>query len=160
MCEISLRNLTRADRTYFSKWWRDKTLLRLTSGNSRRISDREVDTYFEKMLQTKTDFHFLVVRGRDVIGHATLVKRRGGWYETQIIIGEKRNWGKGYGADAIRQLVARAKRNGITNIFLEVRPENLRAIRAYEKSGFRKAGMKYYPANTHLPQTVRMVLRH
>lgn len=37
------------------------------------------------------------------------------------------------------------------------RPDNTRAIKAYEKCGFKKAGIKKYPKNKYLPQTLKMV---
>jgi RimJ/RimL family protein N-acetyltransferase len=86
------------------------------------------------------------------------LKRKDNWHETQIIIGEKEYWGRDYGTEAIRQLIKKAKSKEILKIYLEVRPDNIRAIRAYEKCGFQKAGLKKYPRNKYLPSTLRMEL--
>lgn len=158
MSLISLRKLKPSDIKYFSQWWRDKDLLRLTSGRLRCISDKEVEKYFLKMIKSKTDYHFIITLNKRAIGHISLVKRRNNWYETQIIIGEKKYWGKGYGSKAIKQLIKKAKIKEINKIFLEVRPNNIRAIRAYEKCGFIKAGFKKYPKNKYLPETLKMIL--
>lgn len=87
------------------------------------------------------------------------MKRKNGWYETQIIIGEKKYWNKNYGTKAIQLLIKKAKKLGILKIYLEVRPNNLRAIATYEKCGFKKSRIKKYPKNKYLPETLRMELK-
>ena len=151
MPKITLKKIKPADKNHFAKWWRDKTLLKLTSGILKPISDKEITKYFFAILQNKNDYHFLIRADKKVIGHVSLVKRNGNRYETQIIIGEKKYWNKGYGAKAIKILMNKAKRLGIPKIFLEVRPTNLRAIKAYEKCGFIKSGVKKYPKNRNKP---------
>src|SRR3989344_8047923 len=157
--KLSLRKIKITDERYFSKWWRDKELLALTSGILESITDENVKKYFLALLHSKDDYHFLILLDRNVIGHISLTKRDNQWYETQIIIGDKEYWGKGYGTKAIQLLLEKAKKLKIKNIYLEVRPDNARAISAYENSGFVKAGVREYPENEHLPQTIRMELR-
>ena len=159
MPKISLRKIKLSDKRYFAKWWRDKKLLKLTSGILKFIPDKEVGKYFLAMIKNKKDHHFMITLGKKVIGHISLAKRRNGWYETQIIIGEKEYWNKGYGAKAIQLLIQKTKRLGISKIYLEVRPNNIRAIGAYEKCGFQKAGIKKYPKNKYLPEILKMELR-
>ncbi len=89
-----------------------------------------------------------------------MTKRKNNWYETQIIIGEKEYWNKGYGTKAIQLLIKKAKNLGITKIYLEVRPDNIRAVRTYEKSGFQKIKIKKYPKNKFFRETLKMVLKH
>ena len=45
-----------------------------------------------------------------------------------------------------------------TKACLEVRPDNFRAIKAYESCGFLKRGLKKYPKNKYQPVTLKMVL--
>lgn len=156
---ISLRKVKNTDKKYFAKWWRDKELLRLTSGVLECISDEEVEEYFSMMEKTKTDHHFVIIVDKKPIGHISLIKRGNNWHETQIIIGEKKYWNKGYGTRAIRLLVKKANRLGAKRIYLEVRPDNMRAINAYEKCGFQRTGIKKYPKNKYLPETLKMTLK-
>jgi len=158
MDKIKLRKLKKSDWQYFSKWWRDKDLITLTSGNIEPISDKQVDRYFSDMLNDKTNFHFLITMEGEAIGHISLSKRQGAWYETQIIIGNKRFWNKGYGTEAIKLLIKKAEKLNINKIYLEVRPDNQRAIKAYEKSGFISREIKKYPKNKNLSKTIRMEL--
>ncbi len=59
-----------------------------------------------------------------------------------IFIGEKDYWGKGYGTDATRTLQSFGFRElGLNRVELEVYDFNPRAIRAYEKAGFRRDGV-------------------
>lgn len=159
MFSIFLRKIKSSDKKYFAKWWIDKELLKLTSGILERISDQEVDKYFQNILKTKNNHHFIITLDKKVIGHISLTKRKNKWYETQIVIGEKKYWGKGYGSKAIKLLIKKAKRLEISKIYLEVRPNNTKAIRAYENCGFQKIKTVFYPKNKYLPKTLRMELK-
>lgn len=161
MSRITLRKVKLADKNYFTKWWRDKELLKLTSGILKRISVQKVDKYFRNILKNKKDYHFMISLNKRVIGHISLSKskRKNNWYETQIVIGEKKYWGKNYGSKAIKLLMQKAKHPKISKIYLEVRTTNIRAIRAYEKCGFQKVRIVFYPKNKYLPKTLRMELK-
>ncbi len=156
MPKLFLRKIKTSDKEYFAEWWRDTDLLKLTSGFLDSISDKEVNEYFSAIYKSTSASEFIIILGARIIGHISLVKRRNGWYETQIVIGEKRFWNKGYGTKAILLLMQKAKRLGISKVYLEVRPNNLRVIRAYENCGFIKTRTKKYPKNKHLPETIRM----
>ena len=158
MPNIKLRKVKISDKKYFAKWWRDKELLKLTSGIVKKITDKEVKKYFAELLTEKTGLNYIILAGQEIIGHISLQKRKNGWYETQIVIGEKNYQGKGYGTEAIKLLIDKARRKNIKKIYLEVRPDNIKAIRAYEKCGFKKTGVRKYPKNKYLPQTLKMVL--
>lgn len=67
---------------------------------------------------------------------------RGGRAELSICIGEKDCWGQGFGTDAIRVFTDFAfRRLRLAHIYLRVYRDNLRAIRCYQKCGFRKEGL-------------------
>jgi len=159
MGKISLRKIKPADKKYFAIWWRDKELLKLTSGILRRISDEEVDRYFQNILSSKYDHHFIITLNKKAIGHISLAKRRDEWFETQIVIGEKKYWGRGYGSKAIKLLIKKAKQLKISRIYLEVRPTNKRAINAYENCSFQRIKIIKYPKNKFLPRTLHMELK-
>ena len=63
------------------------------------------------------------------------------WGEIGILIGDKEFWNRGYGTDATRALV-RWGFDGLNlnRIWLRVYEDNARAIRCYEKVGFRIEG--------------------
>jgi RimJ/RimL family protein N-acetyltransferase len=58
-----------------------------------------------------------------------------------IFVGDKEYWGKGYGTDAARTLLRYAfEQVGLNRVELDVYAFNARAIRSYEKAGFRREG--------------------
>lgn len=124
----------------------------------RRIIDQEVDEQFAWIFRDSQDLHYIITLNQKPIGHILLKKKINKWYETQIIIGEKAEQSKGYGTAAIKMLIAKAQKMGISKIYLEVRPNNKKAIRAYLKCGFKKVGIKKYTKNKYLKQTIKMVL--
>ena len=59
-----------------------------------------------------------------------------------ITIGEKEEWGKGYGTKATRLMVAHAFETlNLNRVWLHVYEYNQRGIRVYERIGFRKEGV-------------------
>lgn len=158
MPKIFLRKIIKTDVEYFARWWRDKELIKLTSGNLDPITDQEVNSYFQGIINDKINHHFIIIVDDKVIGHISLSKRTNDWYEIQIIIGEKEYWGKSYGPNAIQAVIDEAKNLRITKIYLEVRPTNLRAINAYKKCGFESKAIVPYPNNKNLDETIRMEL--
>lgn len=158
MAKIYLRKVRAYDKKYFIKWWRDLELIKLTSGVLEPLSDQELNKSFLALLKAKNEFHFLITVSGNVIGHISLSKKNNEWYETQIIIGEKDYWNQGFGTRAIQNIIRRASNMGVSKIYLEVKPDNCRAVRAYEKAGFQKIKIKKYPKNKYLPKTLKMEL--
>jgi RimJ/RimL family protein N-acetyltransferase len=157
MAGVFLRKLKTSDLKYFFKWWRDKELIRVTSGNLKKLSDLEVRKYFLAMLENKNNWQYMIQYGKKTVGHITLAARKAGWYETQIVIGEKEYWSRGIGTIAIKRLLALASKNKIKKIYLEVRPDNLRAVNAYKDCGFIAKKIRKYPDNKNLPKVLVMV---
>jgi len=62
--------------------------------------------------------------------------------ELFLYIGEENLWGKGYGADALNTFIEYIYREKKFNkIYLRVYQNNIRAIRCYQKCGFKKKGI-------------------
>jgi RimJ/RimL family protein N-acetyltransferase len=62
--------------------------------------------------------------------------------EFGILIGERDAWGKGFGGEATRLMLAYAfDVLGLYNVSLAVYANNTRAIRAYQRAGFMQAGV-------------------
>jgi ribosomal-protein-alanine N-acetyltransferase len=60
-------------------------------------------------------------------------------------------WGRGTGSALLEALLAEAARRGCTEVFLEVRTDNVRAQRLYQRYGFRQIGVRkgyYQPSGT------------
>ena len=76
------------------------------------------------------------------IGTCSLYDHTGGDIQLGIRIGNKAYWNKGYGTEVVSLLVQHAfeKILNVRRVWLKVLPENLGAIRCYEKVGFKAFG--------------------
>ncbi len=108
--------------------------------------DDETD-WFERRRQDKDNivFAILALPEKQLIGNCGV--HRLDWKNRSavfgIVIGEKNYWNKGYGTDATRTLLRFAfEQLGLNRMELEVYDFNPRAIRAYEKAGFRRDGVR------------------
>lgn len=143
---VYLRPSERADVPTFVRWLTDTDVLRNLAGRA-PMSLAAEEQWFERMLQAQgtTDYHFvicLLADGRPIgtigLHQLDLVN---GTAEFGIAIGEKGEWGKGYGTDATRAICD----FGFAELRLEriglfVYAGNDRGRRAYEKAGFRLEG--------------------
>lgn len=158
MSNIKLRKIKKSDLHFFLKWWKDKEIIALTSGNFNE-PDKNLSGYFFKMLENKKDHHYIIKFDDKTIGHLALMHKNLKSFEITIVIGEKEHWGKGFGTEAIKKVLPLGfNKLGYSKAYLEVRPENIRAIKTYEHCGFVKKGLKKYPENKHQPVILRMVL--
>lgn len=139
---VFLRAAEREDVATFVRWFNDADVLRNLAMFS-PMSEAAEAAWFDRMLaaQGTTDYHFvicLLADGRP-IGTIGLhdISWKDGTADFGIAIGEKDEWNKGYGTDALRAICdfgfgsLRLERIG-----LYVYAGNDRARRTYEKAGF------------------------
>lgn len=141
MTNLNLRKLESKDFPLFYAWWNDKELRKLTSDKYEPISNQEVDKILAKHLQNENYFDYIVELDSKPIGHILIEKtaeKRATFY---IALGEKEVWGQGYGTEAIGKSISDYLLEYPKTTFeLEVNQDNPRAIRSYEKAGFKKVG--------------------
>jgi RimJ/RimL family protein N-acetyltransferase len=155
---IKLRKVKTTDWKLFLKWWQDEELISLTSG-VREDSTLVLRGYFLKLLNSIFDQHYIILLEDKPIGHISLARKSKTTAEIHLIIGEKKYWGKGFGSVAIQKISKLAFEKFLyKKICLEVRPDNKRAISAYEKCGFVRGKLYHYP-NTNQPVTLKMCLK-
>jgi len=153
--KIILRKLTNDDWTYFAKWWKDPELISMTSGNPEKFSDAAIKKQVQEMVNDARAHHWLIETANRVVGHINLCRMTKSKAELQIVIGEKEYWGKGIGKKAIELVLENGKNLSYKEIYVEVRPENLRARKLYKSAGFIEQGTKKY-RNKYLPEVVMM----
>ena len=132
----------------FSTWSRDSEYWRLMdSGPAHLFSARDAVKHFEKeMEEPDTGVYFFGVRtlAEDkLIGEMILdvVNWSGRDAFVGLSIGERENWGKGYGTDMMNVLLRFAFTEvNLRRVTLIVFDYNSRAIRSYEKAGFQHEG--------------------
>jgi RimJ/RimL family protein N-acetyltransferase len=152
---VYLRPVERSDLPIFVRWFADADAARHISLRA-PFSTAMEEKWFNQVVdaQGTGQYHFVICLLPDgrVIGNATLrdIDLENGKAEFGITIGEKDEWNKGYGTEALNAIcdfgfgMLRLER-----IYLDVYAENARAIRSYEKAGFREEGRK---RNAHFGQ--------
>ena len=133
----------------FARWGRDSEYARLLNDDPQRLwSEKKTKEYIEKDLDADPlKEHFFTVRelAEDkLIGFVGLYSA---WAQGNawvgIGLGEREYWGKGYGTDAMRLALRYAFMElNLHRVTLGVFEYNPRAIRSYEKAGFREEGRR------------------
>ncbi len=72
------------------------------------------------------------------IGYISSVRLRDGWARIMMLAVDEENRGKGVGSELLLRFRAESARSGISAMTLEVKKDNEKAIRFYEKNGFRR----------------------
>jgi [ribosomal protein S18]-alanine N-acetyltransferase len=96
--------------------------------------------------------YYLVAADDGVIaGYAGLLAPAGGQADVLTVGVAHDRWGEGIGTALLQSMLAEAARRGCTEVFLEVRVDNDRAQRLYQRHGFARVGMRrgyYQPSGT------------
>ena len=139
---VFLRASERSDIPTFVRWFNDADVLRNLAMRAPMSEAAEVQWY-DRMLaaQGTTDYHFVICLADDgrPIGTIGLhgLDLVNGNAEFGIAIGEKDEWGKGYGTDATRAICdfgfAELRLERISLYYYD---GNDRGRRTYEKAGF------------------------
>lgn len=132
----------------FSRWGRDTEYKRLLdSGVVRASSQHGVKKWLEKALDEQSiNQHWFSIRTLEddaLLGDIDLFVDNWPARDTFVGlgIGEREFWGKGYGTDAMKVILRYAFTEiNMNRVTLNVFEFNPRAIRAYEKAGFRHEG--------------------
>jgi len=155
---IQLRKIKKSDLSYFLKWWKDRKLIKMTSGIYEK-NDDILKGYFLKMLNSAKNHNYLILLDKKPIGNISLTHKNKFTFEIHLVIGEKEYRGKGFGTSATKEALKIAfNKLGYERAYLEVRPENKRAINLYKDCGFADAGLKRYPNNKFQPIVLKMTL--
>jgi len=131
----------------FAQWSRDSEFMRLLDTDPPRLrSSRSIKEWIEKDFEDNKDMYWFAIRALEddrLLGDITLSVVDWGSRNTfmGIGIGAREFWGKGYGTDAIELLLRYAFTElNLRRVSLNVFEFNERAIRSYEKVGFRLEG--------------------
>ena len=141
--KIRLRRVEREDIPTFVRWFNDPEVREFLT-LYRPFSTAEEEKWFEGQLEVENQELFAIETTDGVhIGNIGLHKINWQYRQVElgIVIGEKEYWSQGYGSDAICTLLRFAfEEMNLHRVFLRVREDNVRGIRAYEKCGFQHEG--------------------
>lgn len=144
---VYLRPAERDDIERFVRWFADAEVTRHLAGRapfSKAMEERWFETMIEE--QGKKSWHFVICLLEDdrPIGTAGFhhINQEDGHASFGISIGEKAEWSKGYGTDALRAISDFGfGQLRLERIELDVDAPNKRAQRSYEKAGFVREGV-------------------
>ncbi|OGN88106.1 MAG: hypothetical protein A2X23_11040 [Chloroflexi bacterium GWC2_73_18] len=142
---VVLRRHRPENLTAFLRWYGDPEIARLTRYHVEPMSPDEIRRYFEtRVLSSETLSGAIhLAAGDRLIGTTTFSQLDGsnGSVMYHITIGERDAWGRGYGTEATELMLRLAfERLGLHRVGLSVFEFNERAIRSYDKAGFRVDG--------------------
>lgn len=150
---IHLRPYRMSDLEMFTRWVQDVDVVRHTLQETKTLEqERE---WLEGILQSKNDLGFVIEvkeTGKPIGNCALRLTNNRGEEGVGfgIMLGEKEEWGKGYGTDATKLLVEYARDTlKAKRIWLTVDTTNERGVRAYEKAGFAIASKESAPERIH-----------
>lgn len=146
---ITLRKLRKSDFPYLHQWINDSTIRRFWYGEDRPRSKQWVNKHFTSILTHKNPSQCWIIEVKaKPIGfmYNTPEKNDDGEFlgrvELDIMIGNKIQWGKGYGTDALKTMINYAfTTQKAERVYMTPRDTNTRAIHVYQKAGFKKEGI-------------------
>jgi RimJ/RimL family protein N-acetyltransferase len=144
---VRLAGLTKEDAREMARWRNDAGFLRLLDATAARPqSEEQLAKWIEDEHKNERSYQFAIRRLRDdvLVGQTGLdsILWSHGVAWLAIEIGDRSNWGKGFGHEAMTLLLAFGFRElNLHRIQLTVFSYNERAIELYERSGFRREGI-------------------
>jgi len=140
--QVRLRAVERVDLPTFVKWLNDPEVTQFLESSGPMSMEAE-ERWYAKLQAGEDKVYSIDTKEGKLIGNVGVMKID--WKDRRavigIMIGEKEHWDKGYGTDAIETLVRYLfEELNMHRIYLLADERNTRAIRCYEKVGFRKEG--------------------
>lgn len=140
---LSPRNVE--DVEIFTEWMNDFFITDYTGRSYSTITLQEEKAYLEKEQNNKSVFAIIDLQTDEIIGNVGLheINNINRTATLGIFIGNKNYWSKGYGTEAI-QLILDFGFNylNLNNIDLALMEFNQRALKCYEKCGFKEIGRR------------------
>lgn len=146
---ITLRPMVREDMPAFTQWTMDPEVMNpVTKG--KLFTLEEEYAWFDDVIKKADECQWTIVLNENerIIGSCGLHEiYNSNGPEFGILIGDKNEWGKRYGGEAIA-LIANYARDVLRSprLHLKVYTSNQKAIRAYERAGFIVTGHATDPA--------------
>jgi RimJ/RimL family protein N-acetyltransferase len=143
--KVALRRPRPEDLGDVRRWYADPELARLTRYQTRPMTEAEIELFFRSRLLAPDALAYAIVElpAERLIGFATFsgLDPDNGSVLYHITIGERDAWNRGLGTETTSLMLAHAfDRLGLHRVGLTVFEYNERAVRAYEKAGFRIEG--------------------
>jgi RimJ/RimL family protein N-acetyltransferase len=142
--QVRLRPITEADLPDYVEWLNDPEVTRFTQIEGPLTLEHERE-WFRRVTapESKTRSWAIEAHGRHIGNCALMPDESGETAGFGVIIGDKSQWGKGYGTAALREVLRIGfEEMGLRRVHLTAFAGNARGIRCYEKCGFRHEGVR------------------
>lgn len=139
MMEVTLRRFSEEDVPLKVKWINDPQNNRFLHYNL-PLEEEGTRNWLRSIQGRKDRLDLTVLWGERPVGIIGLLGIDGHSAELYITIGEPECKGKGIAGQAMAQLLRMGFSMGLHRIYLKTETENVGAVRAYEKAGFRLEG--------------------
>ena len=141
---IRFRSVERGDLPYFIGWFDDPEVTEFLKVEG-PMSLEDEEEWMDRMNRTGGHVYSFETLDGKLIGNLGLMNLN--WtsrkVEIGVVIGEKEYWSKGYGSEAISLVLSFLFEEwDVNRVELFVDSRNERAIRCYERCGFRKEGVR------------------
>jgi len=153
---IDLWSLERYNLLEYLKWSNDRELIHLTGMPTLPKSMVELENWYQNAIKNPTNKFFAIkTKEGEYIGNIELnyldwITRS---VEIGILIGKREFWGKGVGTESTLMILNFIfEQMDFHRVYLSVISHNDRAIRLYEKCGFKREGIKreaFYSMGKH-----------
>ncbi len=144
--KVFLSPLSAKDAEKYSLWLNDFEVMQYMNMAEVVYSvEKEFDVLEKKSMTYEPAFSIIDQETDKLIGSCSIanIDSVNGTAELGVMIGDKNFWGRGYGADAVKLLLDHSFNVlNLKNIMVEVYSYNERAIKCFEKCGFKKIGFR------------------
>lgn len=148
--DIRIRSMTDEDLPLMLKWLTDDRVLAFYGGRDTRYSYETLKSHYSEVWDT-VYYRVIIEYKGDAIGYGQIYKLNGEMYEeyhypqngetvfaTDQFIGEPEYWSRGIGTKYMQTVLGFLKTaENADAVILDPHKSNARAIRAYEKAGFK-----------------------
>lgn len=144
---VRLTALTSDDLPTIARWFEDAEFMRLYDARpARPKSEAELGRWLEKLEKARNDLAFAVrpLESKELVGYVELdgILWPHGVCGFSIAIGDRANWGRGYGYEAAQLALAFAfDEINLHRVTVTVFSYNERSIALFEKLGFQREGV-------------------
>lgn len=151
--KVILRPVKKEDIPVFHKWVNDPEIMGFWYGRDKPKTLAWAKKHFLPIIkgESPSQCWTIEVEGKPIgfmYNTPSLDEDAGefsGRVELDILVGDKREQGKGYGTDALRAMIVYAfNKQKAERVFIIPRLSNQRAIHVYEKVGFKKEGILHH----------------
>lgn len=148
--KIALRPMEPEEVTLIHAWANNSAVIPFWYGEKKTLT--QIKTDWKPHYFSDNNPHsgrcFAILKGKNPVGkpigmiNFNRIDRENRSVDIDMVIGHTKDWGQGYGTDALRTFVRYLFESfDLNRIWLGTYNYNKRAIRAYEKAGFKKEGV-------------------